>query len=108
MGLKQNAAQRTKGNLQVCETYIRLYACAIKKNDEEEEFILVNQAQTFTVMAVDITGIEINKYNIQHNLCSYRLSRGDPEGKQIPLLGPPLIHDNIGCTTVPIRNKNLK
>jgi len=38
--------------------------------DLEEEFILKNQAQTFTVMAVYITSIEINKYNIQHNLCS--------------------------------------
>ena len=59
------------------------------------------------VMAVDITSIEINKYNIQNYLCSYWLSRGDPEGKQIPLLGPPLIHDNIRCMTVPIRNKDL-
>ena len=58
--------------------------------EEEEEFILENQAQTFTVMAVDITSIEINKYNIQHNLCSYWLSRGDPEGKKILLSGPPL------------------
>jgi len=58
-------------------------------------------------MAVDITSIEVNKCNIQHNSCSYWLSRGDPEGKKIPLLGPPLIHDNIRCMTVPIRNKDL-
>src|SRR6218665_3240241 len=58
-------------------------------------------------MAVDITSIEINKYNIQYNLCSYWLSSGDPEGKKIPLLGPPLIHDNIQCMTVHIRNKDL-
>ena len=51
--------------------------------EEKEEFILENQAQTFTVMAVDITSIGINKYDIQHNLCSYWLSRGDPEGKKI-------------------------
>jgi len=59
-----------------------------KIDEEEEEFILENQAQTFTVMAVDIANIEINNYNIQNNLCSYWLSRGDPEGKKIPLLDP--------------------
>ena len=68
-----------------------MYHGSTDSQEEEEEFILENQAQAFTVMAVDIASIEINKYNIQHNLCSYWLSRGDPEGEKIPLL----IHDTI-------------
>ena len=58
------------------------------EEEEEEEFILENQAQTFTVMTVDIASIEIDNCNIQSNLCSYWLSRREPEGKKFPLLGP--------------------
>ena len=40
-------------------------------------------------------------------MCSYCLSRGEPEGKKYSAIRAPLIHDNIQCMTVHIRNKDL-